>query len=125
MGRFPSRQRGMTFFGFVWMMSLVGFFSLLVIKIGPLYLDHYKVVSSLESLKQDPELPSMNRQQVVAALDKYWEINMVTGATRDSVNLSRDQNGTRVEVVYDATTNVMGNLDVVIHFSDAIEVDAN
>ena len=48
---FPRREKGLTFLGFIMMMVLIGFFANLVLKIGPIYLNHFKVKTSFESLK--------------------------------------------------------------------------
>jgi hypothetical protein len=121
----PSRQRGMTFLGFVMLMCLIGFFSMLIIKIGPIYLDHYKVVASLEGLKADPDLPSRSKQDILSSLAKRWDIDMVSSVTKDDVYVAKEMGKVTVQVAYDVTKPIMGNIDVLVHFNDSIEVGAN
>ncbi len=125
MHQFPSRQRGMTFIGFVMLVCLIGFFAMLILKIGPIYLDHYKVAASLQGLKSDPELPSRTKQDIINTLTKRWYIDMVDSVTKDDVHVVKEAGHITVQVAYDVTKPIMGNIDVLVHFNDSIEVGAN
>ena len=107
---------------FVLIMVLIGFFSLLIIKIGPIYLDHYKVVASLEALKSDQDLATKSRQQILTSLGRRWNIDMIDSVKQDNVYVTKDPYSLTVEIAYDVTKPVMGNIDVVVHFDDSIEV---
>ncbi len=48
----PKRQQGLTFISLVFVLGLIGFFVLLVLKIAPIYLDHSKVVSALAEIEK-------------------------------------------------------------------------
>lgn len=121
----PSRQRGMTFLGFVMLMCLIGFFSMLTLKIGPIYLDHYKVLASLEGLKSDQDLASRSKQDILGTLGKRWDIDMVNSVTKDDVYIVKEMGKVTVQIAYDVTKPIMGNIDVLVHFNDSIEVGAN
>lgn len=123
--KFSSSQRGMTFIGFVLLMILIGFVAMLALKLTPIYLDHYKVVASLESLASDKDLASRSRNEIIASLGKRWEIDMIDSVTKDDVVITKDINHLKIQIVYDVTKPIMGNVDVLIHFDDAIEVGAN
>ncbi|CAL1239374.1 DUF4845 domain-containing protein [Candidatus Methylocalor cossyra] len=123
MGDTGNRQGGMTFLGFLFFMALLGFFATLVLKIGPIYLNHFKVRSSLESLKNNGDLPSLSKQEIVSLLMKRWNIEMVDDIlSPDNVAVTKEPDRTKVQVVYDVTKPIFGNIDVVVHFDDAIEV---
>lgn len=118
----PSRQQGLTFLSFVMLMSVLGFFLLLLFKIGPIYLDHYKVLSALESLKSDPDLATRSKQEILGTLDKRFDINMVKNvSTKENVYITNDINQITVQIVYDTTEHILGNIDVIVHFDDSIE----
>jgi hypothetical protein len=125
MNRSPSREQGITFLGFVILMGLIGFFAMLIIKIGPIYLDHYKVLASLESLKSDPDFATRSKQEIVRSLEKHWEIDMIDSVTKDNVYVTKNVQAMTVQIVYDVVKPIAGNLDVLIHFDDSIEVDTN
>ncbi len=122
MRRHPGRQRGMTLLGMAFAAFLLGFFTLLVLKIGPIYLEHYKVVSSLKSLEQMPDLAGKSRREVRTLLEKRLDINMVENVTGDDIQVSREDGVTTVTVTYAVEKPLIGNLSVVVYFDDRIEV---
>lgn len=125
MAKCLSGQRGLTFISFLLLIGLIGFFTLLILKIGPAYLDHYKVKSSLEALKADRDLASRSREEILRSLEKRWDIEMVDSVSKDDVTITRDIHQMSVRVAYDVVKPIFGNVDVVVHFDDAIEVSSN
>lgn len=121
MDRLSSRQSGMTLIGFLLMFMLIGFFALLVLKIGPIYLEHFKVLSSLESLKNEPELASKSKEEILSLLQKRWDINMVNNVTSENVSFTRQGGYVKVQVAYEVVEPIMGNVDVLVYFDDFIE----
>ncbi|AAU92528.1 hypothetical protein MCA1464 [Methylococcus capsulatus str. Bath] len=119
----PRHQRGLTFIGFVLLMAVAGFFLLLLFRLGPVYLNHYKVNSSLKSLKSDPQLLEKTREDILKTLEKRWDINMVDSVTTKDVRISRSEGTLRVQVVYDVVRPIVGNVAALIHFDDQIEVE--
>ncbi|MGX2031477.1 MULTISPECIES: DUF4845 domain-containing protein [Methylocaldum] len=125
MANVPSRQSGLTLIGFLFVLFLIGFFSLLVLKIGPVYLEHYKIVSSLESLKKDNDLASKTRDEILTLLQKRWEINMVERVSTKDVKIIKEGSYLKIEIAYDVAEHLFGNVDALLHFNDLIEVGSN
>ncbi len=123
MKRHPGRQRGMTLLGMVFAAFLLGFFTLLILKIGPIYLEHYKVVSSLKSLEQTADLARKSRREVRTLLEKRLDINMVENVTGDDIRVSKQDGVLSVAVTYAVEKPLFGNLSVVVYFDDRIEVE--
>lgn len=123
--RYSSRQQGITFMGFVLLMMLIGFFALLGLKLVPVYLDHYKVVSVLKSLENDKDLPSRSRDEILRTFEKRWDIDMIDSVTKDDVTITKDMRRIKVQIAYDVTKPILGNVDALVHFNDSIEVDNN
>ncbi|MDF9391599.1 MULTISPECIES: DUF4845 domain-containing protein [Methylococcus] len=123
MGGMLRHQHGLTFIGFVLLMAVAGFFLLLLFRLGPVYLNHYKVSSSLESLKSDQQLPEKTREDILKTLEKRWDINMVDSVTTKDVKITRSDGSLRVQVAYDVVRPIVGNVAALIHFDDQIEVE--
>lgn len=119
------RQRGITFLGALTVLFLIGFFTMLIIKIGPLYMEHGKVKSALESIKSQPDLASKSREDLVGMFENRLYINYVEGIGRKNMVITKNGGRTRIEVTYDRSVNLFGNLDVVTHFNDVIEAGSN
>ncbi|MGX2039563.1 DUF4845 domain-containing protein [Methylocaldum sp. MU1018] len=125
MADFPSRQKGLTATGFLFNLFLIGFFSLLVLKIGPVYLEHYKVASSLESLKKDSDIALKSREEILSLLQKRWEINMVERVTTKDVTITKQGSYLKVQIAYDVAEHLFGNVDALLHFNDLLEIGSN
>lgn len=116
-----SRQSGMTLIGFLLMFMLIGFFTLLTLKLVPIYLEHYKIVSSLEALKSDPDLATRPKEEILKTLEKRWDINMVNRVTTQDVKITKQGGRLTVQIAYEAVEHIMGNVDVLVTFDDSIE----
>ena len=120
--RNTQNQRGMTAIGWLIVLVLVLFFAIVLMKLVPVYIDGYKVYSSLESLEADDSAHGKSPLEIRKLLMKRLDINMVTDVGKDDISFSRDRNGTRVEVDYEARRQLFGNMYVVIVFNKAVVV---
>lgn len=120
-----NRQSGMTLIGFLLMFLLIGFFALLTIKLVPIYLEHFKISSSLQSLKKEPDIGSKSKEDIIGLLERRWEINMVNAVTAKDVVITRDPGKLKVQIAYEVTTPILGNVDALVYFDDTIEVPAH
>ncbi len=121
----PTRQSGITLIGLLIILILIGFFTLLTLKILPIYLEHYKVLSSLESLQQTSDLASKSRRQIRNTLEKHLDINMVDHVTPEDILVLKEDGLVKVSVTYSVEKPLFGNLSVIADFDDQIEVGGN
>lgn len=115
-------QRGMTLGGWIVVLALIAFFALLALKIIPIYLDGYKVVSSVQSLKNDSNARGKTARELREMLMKRLDINMITDLPRDRIDISKVKNGYEVEVEYDVKETIIGNLSVFVEFHERVVV---
>jgi hypothetical protein len=125
MNKTPYRECGLTFISFVMIVGLLGFSALLLLKIGPIYINNYKIRSSLESLKKEPEVALKSKQDILILLTKRWDVNSVDYVTKDDVMITKDVGLTKVQITYDVTKPILGNVDALVHFNETIEVAGN
>lgn len=119
-----SRQRGMTAIGWLIVLGLIGFFTLLVLRLAPLYLNNYKIVGSLQSLKEEPLISQKPILEIKQLLLRRFDINSVDYATKDDVAIEMKQGRLTVRVKYEVRTPILGNVDAVVRFDDSIEIVA-
>ncbi len=120
-----KNQNGLTFISILVILIVIGFFGLLLLKIGPLYMENMKVKDSLASLKADPALTSYSKAKLRDSLDKRLEVNMVNVVSPEDITLTKKPGYVFIEIDYEATENIVGNLDVLVYFNDSIEVGDN
>ena len=118
----PVRQRGMTTIGVVLVLAMGAFFVLIGLKLYPIYYDSFKVGAALDSLKTDPSLATKPSAEVVDRLMKRLSIDNVDHVEKSDVSVEKSGKGLNVSVDYEARKNIVGNIDVVVSFSKAVEV---
>jgi Domain of unknown function (DUF4845) len=121
----PGRQGGMTLISFLLLMGLLGVCAVVAMRVVPIYIDHYMILSTVESLQQDRELGSKSREEILDLLRKRWDINNIDDVTTANVKIERDDGKLKLNLRYDVIRPVLGNLDVLVHFDDVVVIDAN
>ena len=118
----PANQQGLTFLSLVFILGLIGFFVLLGLKIGPIYLNHSKVVSALADIKKNPDIEVQSESEIRNSLSKRFDINYVDDVTQDDITITRHGNYLKVVIEYEVARKIVGNLSVLVEFNDNIEV---
>ena len=115
-----SRQGGMTYLGMLFLLVVIAFVALVLIKVLPLYMEHFKVDSSLESLAQDTkgDDTALNPYEIEKRLMSRLSINDVKHVTKDDIKVTREGRKTVVSVDYEARVTLFGNLDLIARFPD-------
>lgn len=120
--KLPNQQRGMTGIGWLFMIAVILLVVMTVIKLAPVYIDQFNVSSVLSSLKSEPGIGDMSGGEVTNTIMKRLDINMVKDITRKDVYISQELNMRIIEIEYQVQRNLLGNVDVLIHFNNRIEV---
>ncbi len=118
----PANQQGLTFLSLVFILGLIGFFVLLGLKIGPIYLNHSKVVSALADIKKNPDIETQTEGEIRNSLSKRFDINYVDDVTQDDITITHHGNYLKVVIEYEVARKIVGNLSVLVEFNDNIEV---
>lgn len=117
----PKHQRGLTFISLCVLLFIFGFFVFLILKIGPIYLDHNKVASALANLKKDPAFPTMTETEIRRSLDNRFNIGYVDFIDSEDIKISKSNNYVKVEIAYEIVKPMAYNLSVLVEFQDMIE----
>ncbi len=118
-----KHQQGLTFISLVFILGLIAFFVLLGLKIGPIYLNHSKVVSTLSELKRTPDIEYQSEPEIRNSLSKRFNINYVNDVTQENITITRHENYLKIVIEYEVVKNIAGNLSVLITFNDVMEAN--
>jgi hypothetical protein len=122
MKNLASKQRGMTLISFLIVFIVIGFFVMVGLKLSPIYLEHFKIKSSLEALRTEPGLAAKSTREIKAMLQKRWDINSITRITaEDSVFFEKKNGVLTISVAYEVVEPMMGNVSALVKFDDAIQ----
>ncbi|QKK12259.1 MAG: DUF4845 domain-containing protein [Pseudomonadota bacterium] len=119
-----KKQQGMTAVGVLMVLALIAFFTLLVLRLVPPYLENFNVTSSLKSLQQEVGIKDKSPGEIRNLLQRRFDINDVTNVKRENVTVAKDAKSglLKIAVEYEVRVPIMLNVDAVVVFSDSIEV---
>ncbi|MCW9025586.1 MAG: DUF4845 domain-containing protein [Gammaproteobacteria bacterium] len=120
-----TKQKGITGIGWLIILALIAFFTLIILKLIPIYLDSFKVNSVLNSIEEEYAGRDVTPVEMTNTILKRLDINMVDGVTKDDIYIERTKKTLTVEIDYEVRTNLMGNVDAVIFFQDSVTLPVN
>jgi hypothetical protein len=109
-----KRQNGMTAIGWLIVLALIGFFVLLTLRMLPSYLEYYKVVSTLDSLKKEGTMSSP--AEIRKLIDRRFNISYVEAIQPKDVIIKPVGPNYRVIADYESRKHIFANVDVVMSF---------
>lgn len=115
-------QQGYTFITLVLILGLIGSFCFLLFKIGPIYMDHGKVLSALSAVEKIPNLQELSESEIRSGLDKRFNLNFVSDIKAQDVTVIKRGSYVKVEANYEVVKKIIGNLSVLVNFNDVVEV---
>ena len=118
----PVKQRGLTFISLVLLLGLIAFFTMLVLKIAPIYFNHSKVLNALEAVENSTDISSQSRAEIISSLQKRFDMNYVDYVTMDDVHVQAQPGYVKVNIDYDRVEHMVGNLSVLVEFHEGFEV---
>jgi len=123
MTSYRKREQGLTFITLALILVLIGFFTLLVLKIGPIYMDHSKVMNALTAVEKTIDVETKSKREIRDMLEKRFDINYVYDIDLQDVEITKaNDNQLKVRIAYEVVKPIMGNLSVLVEFDDVIEV---
>jgi Domain of unknown function (DUF4845) len=122
MNTLSKPQQGYTLISLIFILGIFGFFVLLGMKIGPIYLDHSKVKSALAAIKEMKDIDSLGEADIRSSLDKRFNMNYVSDIKAQDVKIIKRGNYLKVQANYEVVEKIVGNASVLVQFDDVIEV---
>ena len=117
----PKHQRGLTFISICILLGIFGFFVFLILKIGPVYMDHIKVKNALSALKEDPNFAAMTEFQIRGSLYNRFNIGYVDFIEPEDIKVSRSNDFVKVQIDYEVVQPLAYNLSALAEFHEEIE----
>ena len=123
MTRCRANQRGMSTPGWILVAGIFGFLLITFFRVFPMYYDHFKVTSVLESIEQDQNIDSKSKRAIWASMNKRLAIQDVSAITRENVKISRKNGKTTVVVSYEIRADYIANQFIGARFVETIVID--
>ena len=120
-----NREQGLTFISWLVILLVVGFAISIGLKVGPVYLEHFAVKKSLESLKEEPLISRKSVADIRKMLMARLDMNSIYHLGKENVLIGRAGGVTSVTIKYEERREVVGNLSLIMTFNDSIELISN
>ncbi len=120
-----KKQAGVTGMGWLVILGLIAFFALLTLKIAPVYMEHYSIKSVITSLKDEQFISKKSKKDIQKMILTRIKINGVYDMDPNSITVKKNGGTTNVDVTYSVQKNIVGNVDVLISFSDQVDLVSN
>lgn len=117
------KQRGLSYTGWLMVIAIVAMISVMAFRIIPVYMSHATVVTIIKSLQDEPDIERKSRAEIRKMLGKRFKMNMVTGVSGSDITITKKKHTMFVELNYQVKQPVFHNMEVLITFSDQIEME--
>ncbi|MBE9548919.1 MAG: DUF4845 domain-containing protein [Proteobacteria bacterium] len=115
----PKQQRGITLIGFLIVLSLAVFVAFMGMKIVPVYIDHYSVLQAMKGVQKESGIATATPGKIKDLFFRRLYVSYVDGIEARHVKVIRT-NGRTLQVKYDVQKQMVGNVDIIIHFDDSV-----
>lgn|SRR5690348_14946980 len=112
-----KHQTGLTMITWIVLIAMIGFIGIFAFKLIPIYMDYYTINNALTTVAKGAtvgEAPG----QLKKSIDNVFDVNSVTAVKVDDIEIKPDSDGKGLvmNLNYDARTDFIGNVDLVVHF---------
>ena len=112
-----KHQSGLTMITWIVLIGMVGFIGIFAFKLIPIYMDYSTINSALATVAKNAT-PSETPAQLKSSIDNLFDVNSVNSVKVDDITIKPDTDGKTLimSLDYDARTNFVANIDLVVHF---------
>lgn len=112
-----KHQTGITMISWILLIGLIGFVGIFGFKLLPIYLENFSINKAMTTVAKGLQ-PGESPQQVLFAISGVFDVNSVNAIKPEDVKIKIDPDTKAIVmyVNYDARTNFIANVDLVVHF---------
>jgi hypothetical protein len=117
-----KHQQGMTFIGLLFILALVGLVVYAGIRLVPVYLNYLKISRTLDMTATEVKGENVDPGSVRRIIDRHWQIEDPTGIDEKDIQITKDDDGISMHVVYDDPVPYLGNVSLSVHFDKTVKI---
>jgi len=120
----PGRQRGLTFWGLLFLAFVFGCFILFGFKTIPVYLNQLTVAADVRKVARSGDFNPDDPQGIIRALQRQWDIDYIKYLDPSESHVDNTANGHALQYDYEVRQHLFYNIDLVMEFQDTIPIDS-
>ncbi len=119
----PIRQRGLSFFGWLLAMMVLGSLITVGLKLIPSYIDHHTMSGILDSVAEERGMASKRQYELEDTIKKRFRVNNIRDFNhKDNLQIKRGKSGVKVILDYEVRVPLFYNVDLVARFDKSVSL---
>lgn len=116
------KQRGLGLFGMIFVLALVGFVALVLVKCLPLYMNQMTIARDLHEVANQVATSGsdVDVAEVRRAVERRWDIDYVSQLEPKDIKIGNTDRGLMMSYDYEARAHLFYNIYIVIQFAEDI-----
>lgn len=112
-----GRQRGISFFGFIWIAAGVIFVAILGMKLVPAYVHNAQISEIFKEIAADAAMQDASIKDIKDSYNKRASINSITDITAEDIDIGKDNGRLKLSASYSVKVPVVANITLLIEFN--------
>ena len=118
-----TRQRGVTFIGWVFLLAPLAVLFYAAVRLTPVYLNYMKVTRALNAVVDEyKDGSTINPSVVRNSISKHFEVDSVDYPDAKDIKIDRDGKVWVVEAAYDDQAPLFSNISVRVTFDKSVRI---
>jgi len=117
-----KHQQGVTAIGWLIILGLIAFFVSLALKLFPVYIENYNIVTSLKSMEQTEGLYLRSSSKIRTLVQTKLDINDVKSIGRKDIKVIKREGTVYIDIEYSVTIPFAGAISILADFHESAEV---
>jgi Domain of unknown function (DUF4845)/Prokaryotic N-terminal methylation motif len=117
------RQRGMTFLGLLIVLALCGVVGLAGVRLFPVYINYFKVVSTLKRVASEAKAGASDEGSLRNSIGRHWNIEDITGLDEKEVEIKRENGVTTLHAAYEDKVPYIANVSLAVDFDTSVTIE--
>jgi hypothetical protein len=119
-----SRQRGVTFIGWIFLLIPIAILGYAGLRLAPIYLNYMKVSRSMNQLVSEMHSGDTTNATVIrSSLEKHLDVESVDYPDIKDFDIRREGTGWLVQSSYDETAPLFYNVSLVVSFDKSVRIE--
>jgi hypothetical protein len=110
-------QRGLGLWGWIFVLGVIGFVSLVTLQLVPIYLAELSIQKVVKNAANDPANASAPISELRKNMKTRWDVENITTLAVTDVTLEKFGTGRALAYEYEARTHLFANISLVVEFS--------
>ena len=121
--RLTNRQKGLGLWGWIFVLGVIGFVTMIVLQLVPIYLNEMAIQRVVKLTAQDSANANADPATVRKNMQTRWDVEGISVISTKDVQLVKTATGRALVYDYEARADLFYNLSLVAHFHNQFKMD--